>query len=59
MSTMMVEKQKLDNKVKEMKDVVQAVDHDIKKLEDLQDDYDFKTNMLKTRGEKTAAALQS
>uniref|UniRef100_A0A7N8YBE0 Signal transducer and activator of transcription n=1 Tax=Mastacembelus armatus TaxID=205130 RepID=A0A7N8YBE0_9TELE len=48
-SAMVVEKQKLDNKVKEMKDRVQFVDQNIKNLEDLQDEYDFKINTLKNR----------
>ncbi|XP_047432793.1 signal transducer and activator of transcription 1a isoform X1 [Mugil cephalus] len=48
-SAMVVEKQKLDNKVKEMKDRVQVVDQNIKNLEDLQDEYDFKVNTLKNR----------
>ncbi|CAN9498164.1 unnamed protein product [Ophioblennius macclurei] len=48
-SAMVVEKQKLDNKVKEMKDRVQLVDQNIKNLEDLQDEYDFKYNTLKNR----------
>ncbi|XP_034720736.1 signal transducer and activator of transcription 1a isoform X4 [Etheostoma cragini] len=48
-SAMVVEKQKLDNKVKEMKDRVQVADQNIKKLEDLQDEYDFKINTLKNR----------
>ncbi|CAJ1087652.1 signal transducer and activator of transcription 1a isoform X1 [Xyrichtys novacula] len=48
-SAMVVEKQKLDNKVKEMKDRVQVADQNIKNLEDLQDDYDFKFNTLKNR----------
>uniref|UniRef100_A0A8C4GHA3 Signal transducer and activator of transcription n=1 Tax=Dicentrarchus labrax TaxID=13489 RepID=A0A8C4GHA3_DICLA len=48
-SAMVVEKQKLDNKVKEMKDRVQVADQNIKNLEDLQDEYDFKGNTLKNR----------
>ncbi|XP_061572079.1 signal transducer and activator of transcription 1a isoform X3 [Cololabis saira] len=48
-SAMVVEKQKLDNKVKEMKDRVQVVDQNIKNVEDLQDDYNFKMNTLKNR----------
>ncbi|XP_028989913.1 signal transducer and activator of transcription 1a isoform X1 [Betta splendens] len=48
-SAMVVEKQKLDNKVKEMKDRVQMVDQNIKNVEDLQDEYDFKINTLKNR----------
>ncbi|XP_038571493.1 signal transducer and activator of transcription 1a isoform X5 [Micropterus salmoides] len=48
-SAMVVEKQKLDNKVKEMKDRVQLADLNIKNLEDLQDEYVFKINTLKNR----------
>uniref|UniRef100_A0A665VUJ5 Signal transducer and activator of transcription n=1 Tax=Echeneis naucrates TaxID=173247 RepID=A0A665VUJ5_ECHNA len=48
-STMVVEKQKLDNKVKEMKDRLQVQDQNIKNVEDLQDEYDFKINTLKNR----------
>ncbi|XP_034404949.1 signal transducer and activator of transcription 1a isoform X3 [Cyclopterus lumpus] len=48
-SAMVVEKQKLDNKVKDMKDRVQVADQYIKNLEDLQDEYDFKVNNLKNR----------
>ncbi|XP_056157341.1 signal transducer and activator of transcription 1a isoform X1 [Lampris incognitus] len=49
MSAMVVEKQKLDNRVKEMKNKVQATDHNIKSVEDLQDEYNFKLNTLKNR----------
>ncbi|XP_037331543.2 signal transducer and activator of transcription 1a isoform X1 [Pungitius pungitius] len=48
-SAMVVEKQKLDNKVKEMKDRAQVADQNIKNLEELQDEYDFKVNTLKSR----------
>ncbi|KAM4601724.1 signal transducer and activator of transcription 1a isoform 2-T3 [Polymixia lowei] len=48
-SAMVVEKLKLDNKVKDMKNRVQATDQNIKSLEDLQDEYDFKLNTLKNR----------
>uniref|UniRef100_A0A3Q0SCL3 Signal transducer and activator of transcription n=1 Tax=Amphilophus citrinellus TaxID=61819 RepID=A0A3Q0SCL3_AMPCI len=51
-SAMVVEKQKLDNKVKEIKDRAQVVDQNIKNVEDLQDEYDFKINTLKNRGEE-------
>uniref|UniRef100_A0A3P8V885 Signal transducer and activator of transcription n=1 Tax=Cynoglossus semilaevis TaxID=244447 RepID=A0A3P8V885_CYNSE len=44
-----VKKQKLDNKMKEIKDRVQCVDQNIKNVEDLQDEYDFKVNTLKNR----------
>lgn len=46
-SAMVVEKQKMDNKVKEMKERIQLADQNIKNLEDLQDEYDFKINTLK------------
>nr|XP_019960712.1 PREDICTED: signal transducer and activator of transcription 1-alpha/beta-like isoform X4 [Paralichthys olivaceus] len=48
-SAMVVEKQKLDNKVKEIKDTVQFVDQNIKNVEYMQDEYDFKINTLKNR----------
>ncbi|XP_047211861.1 signal transducer and activator of transcription 1a isoform X3 [Girardinichthys multiradiatus] len=48
-SAMVVEKQKLDNKVKDLKDKVQFLDQLLKNLEDLQDEYDFKMNTLKNR----------
>ncbi|KAM3585697.1 uncharacterized protein V6R79_024801 [Siganus canaliculatus] len=48
-SAMAVEKQKLDNKVKELRERVQMADQDIKNLEELQDEYDFKANTLKNR----------
>ncbi|KAM9328206.1 signal transducer and activator of transcription 1a isoform 2-T3 [Pholidichthys leucotaenia] len=48
-SAMVVEKQKLDSKVKDLKEQVQVVDQNIKKLEDLQDEYEFKFNTLKNR----------
>ncbi|XP_014831984.1 PREDICTED: signal transducer and activator of transcription 1-alpha/beta isoform X6 [Poecilia mexicana] len=50
-SAMVVEKQKLDNKVKELKDKVQFMDQMLKNLEDLQDEYDFKMNTLKNQNE--------
>ncbi|KAM4711379.1 signal transducer and activator of transcription 1a isoform 3-T3 [Anableps anableps] len=50
-SAMVVEKQKLDNKVKELKDKVQFLDQMLKNLEDLQDEYDFKMNTLKNQNE--------
>uniref|UniRef100_A0A3Q4HRY6 STAT transcription factor protein interaction domain-containing protein n=1 Tax=Neolamprologus brichardi TaxID=32507 RepID=A0A3Q4HRY6_NEOBR len=57
-SAMVVEKQKLDNKVKEMKHIVQVVDQNIKNVEDLQDEYDFKVNTLKNRGEEISKLVQ-
>ncbi|XP_056287033.1 signal transducer and activator of transcription 1-alpha/beta-like isoform X4 [Pseudoliparis swirei] len=48
-SATMVEKQKLDNKVKDMKDRIQVADQYFKNLEDLQDEYDFKVNNQKNR----------
>ncbi|KAI4796364.1 hypothetical protein KUCAC02_027813 [Chaenocephalus aceratus] len=49
MSAMVVEKQKLDNKVEQMKEIVQVADQNIKKLEDQQDEYDFIVDTLKNR----------
>ncbi|XP_045075244.1 signal transducer and activator of transcription 1-alpha/beta-like isoform X2 [Coregonus clupeaformis] len=46
---MVLEKQKLDNKVKDMKNKVQEADQNIKSLEYLQDEHDFKLNTLKNR----------
>ncbi|XP_049609198.1 signal transducer and activator of transcription 1a isoform X2 [Syngnathus scovelli] len=48
-SAMVVEKQKLDGKMKEMKERAQLADQTIKNLEDQQDEYDFKFNTLKNR----------
>uniref|UniRef100_A0A1A8FVF9 Signal transducer and activator of transcription n=1 Tax=Nothobranchius korthausae TaxID=1143690 RepID=A0A1A8FVF9_9TELE len=48
-SAMVVEKQKLDNKVKEMRNIVQIIDQNLKNLEDQQDEYDFQFNTLKNR----------
>ncbi|XP_034145634.1 signal transducer and activator of transcription 1a isoform X3 [Esox lucius] len=48
-TSMVLEKQKLDNKVKVMKNEVQVVDHNIKLLEELQDEHDFRVNSLKNR----------
>nr|XP_061803055.1 signal transducer and activator of transcription 1a [Nerophis lumbriciformis] len=50
-SAMMVDKQKLGIKVKEMRDRAQVADQAIKNLEDQQDEYDFKFNSLRNRGE--------
>uniref|UniRef100_A0A4W5NLZ8 Signal transducer and activator of transcription n=1 Tax=Hucho hucho TaxID=62062 RepID=A0A4W5NLZ8_9TELE len=50
-TSMVLEKQKLDNKVKDMKNKVQVTDQNIKSLEYLQDEHDFKENTLKNRGE--------
>ncbi|XP_061744973.1 signal transducer and activator of transcription 1a isoform X2 [Nerophis ophidion] len=47
-SAMVVEKQKLDNKVQEIREQAQMADQNIKHLEDLQDEYDFKLNTWKT-----------
>ncbi|XP_068612724.1 signal transducer and activator of transcription 1-alpha/beta-like, partial [Brachionichthys hirsutus] len=48
-SAMVMEKLKLDSKVKDVKERAQAVDQNIKNLEDLQDEYDFKINSLRSR----------
>uniref|UniRef100_A0A8C8LVM6 Signal transducer and activator of transcription n=1 Tax=Oncorhynchus tshawytscha TaxID=74940 RepID=A0A8C8LVM6_ONCTS len=49
LTVMVLEKQTLDNKVKDMKNKVQVTDQNIKSLEYLQDEYDFKENTLKNR----------
>ncbi|XP_070302071.1 signal transducer and activator of transcription 1-alpha/beta isoform X2 [Salvelinus sp. IW2-2015] len=48
-TSMVLEKQKLDNKVKDMKNKVQEADQNVKSLEYLQDEHDFKENTLKNR----------
>uniref|UniRef100_A0A8C7L5K3 Signal transducer and activator of transcription n=1 Tax=Oncorhynchus kisutch TaxID=8019 RepID=A0A8C7L5K3_ONCKI len=48
-TSMVLEKQKLDNKVKDMKNKVQEADQNIKSLEYLQDEHDFKKKTLKNR----------
>ncbi|KAL1021822.1 hypothetical protein UPYG_G00018510 [Umbra pygmaea] len=48
-TSMVLEKQKLDNKLKEIKIKVQEVDQNIKSLEELQDEHDFRVNTLKNR----------
>ncbi|CAL8288530.1 unnamed protein product [Lota lota] len=48
-SAMVVEKLKLDKKVTAMRELIQITDQNIKILEDLQDEYDFKLNTLKNR----------
>ncbi|KAM6945376.1 signal transducer and activator of transcription 1a [Aplochiton taeniatus] len=48
-SSMVVEKLKLDNKVKELKSRGMETDQTIKSLEELQDEHDFKINTLKNR----------
>uniref|UniRef100_A0A8C7TH65 Signal transducer and activator of transcription n=1 Tax=Oncorhynchus mykiss TaxID=8022 RepID=A0A8C7TH65_ONCMY len=48
-TSMVLEKQNLDNKVKDMKNKVQEADQNIKSLEYLQDERDFKENILKNR----------
>ncbi|XP_029461951.1 signal transducer and activator of transcription 1-alpha/beta isoform X2 [Rhinatrema bivittatum] len=49
-NTVMQDKQKeLDEKVKDVKNKVQEVEQDIKNLEDVQDEYDFKVKTLQSR----------
>ncbi|KAK2494230.1 hypothetical protein MC885_001693 [Smutsia gigantea] len=49
-STVMLDKQKeLDSKVRNVKDKVMCIEHEIKTLEDLQDEYDFKCKTLQNR----------
>ncbi|XP_076841298.1 signal transducer and activator of transcription 1a isoform X1 [Brachyhypopomus gauderio] len=51
-SDMMIEKQReLDSKVKDIKSKVQEAEQNIKNLEDLQDDHDFKSKTLQSREE--------
>uniref|UniRef100_A0A6Q2YAM7 Signal transducer and activator of transcription n=1 Tax=Esox lucius TaxID=8010 RepID=A0A6Q2YAM7_ESOLU len=56
-TSMVLEKQKLDNKVKVMKNEVQVrhlficFNHNIKLLEELQDEHDFRVNSLKNRAD--------
>uniref|UniRef100_A0A4W5NRC0 Signal transducer and activator of transcription n=1 Tax=Hucho hucho TaxID=62062 RepID=A0A4W5NRC0_9TELE len=50
-NNMVLEKQKeLDNTVKDLRNRVQDAEHEIKSLEDLQDEYDFKKKTLQSRG---------
>ncbi|XP_077599755.1 signal transducer and activator of transcription 1a [Stigmatopora nigra] len=48
-SAIVVDKQRLNTKVKEMRDRAQVADQAIKNLEDQQDEYDFKFNSFKTK----------
>uniref|UniRef100_A0A4W5Q0A5 Signal transducer and activator of transcription 1a n=1 Tax=Hucho hucho TaxID=62062 RepID=A0A4W5Q0A5_9TELE len=48
-TSMVLEKQKLDNKVNDMKNKVQVTDQNIKSLEYLQNEHDFQENTLKNR----------
>ncbi|KAF4093424.1 hypothetical protein AMELA_G00002050 [Ameiurus melas] len=51
-SDMMIEKQReLDNKVKDIKTKVQETEQNIKNLEDLQDEHDFKSKTLQSHEE--------
>ncbi|ELW66589.1 Signal transducer and activator of transcription 1 [Tupaia chinensis] len=53
-STVMLDKQKeLDSKVRNVKDKVMCIEHEIKTLEDLQDEYDFKCKTLQNRENET------
>ncbi|XP_069346375.1 signal transducer and activator of transcription 1-alpha/beta isoform X10 [Eulemur rufifrons] len=53
-STVMLDKQKeLDSKVRNVKDKVMCIEHEIKSLEDLQDEYDFKCKTLQNREHET------
>ncbi|KAK7832171.1 hypothetical protein U0070_015318 [Myodes glareolus] len=49
-NTVMLDKQKeLDSKVRNVKDQVMCIEHEIKTLEDLQDEYDFKCKTSQNR----------
>lgn len=49
-NTVMLDKQKeLDSKVRNVKDQVMSIEHEIKTLEDLQDEYDFKCKTSQNR----------
>ncbi|XP_066200952.1 signal transducer and activator of transcription 1-alpha/beta isoform X2 [Saccopteryx leptura] len=53
-STVMLDKQKeLDNKVRNVKDNVMCIEQEIKTLEDLQDEYDFKCKTSQNRDHET------
>ncbi|ELK04796.1 Signal transducer and activator of transcription 1 [Pteropus alecto] len=53
-STVMLDKQKeLDSKVRNVKDKVMCIEHEIKTLEDLQDEYDFKCKTSQNREHET------
>ncbi|KAJ8776229.1 hypothetical protein J1605_015704 [Eschrichtius robustus] len=53
-NTVMLDKQKeLDSRVRNVKDKVMCIEHEIKTLEDLQDEYDFKCKTLQNREHET------
>uniref|UniRef100_A0A2K5W698 Signal transducer and activator of transcription n=1 Tax=Macaca fascicularis TaxID=9541 RepID=A0A2K5W698_MACFA len=59
-STVMLDKQKeLDSKVRNVKDKVMCIEHEIKSLEDLQDEYDFKCKTLQNREHETNGVAKS
>ncbi|XP_030435503.1 signal transducer and activator of transcription 1-alpha/beta isoform X1 [Gopherus evgoodei] len=58
-NTVMLDKQKeLDMKVRSVKNNVVEVEQDIKTLEDVQDEYDFKCKTLQNRENETSGAAQ-
>uniref|UniRef100_A0A5F9CKN5 Signal transducer and activator of transcription n=1 Tax=Oryctolagus cuniculus TaxID=9986 RepID=A0A5F9CKN5_RABIT len=59
-STVMLDKQKeLDNKVRNVKEQVMNIEHEIKTLEDLQDEYDFKCKTLQNREHEANGVAKS
>ncbi|TEA33767.1 hypothetical protein DBR06_SOUSAS16110009, partial [Sousa chinensis] len=53
-TTVMLDKQQeLDSRVRNVKDKVMCIEHEIKTLEDLQDEYDFKCKTLQNREHET------
>ncbi|XP_055146038.1 signal transducer and activator of transcription 1-alpha/beta isoform X13 [Symphalangus syndactylus] len=59
-TTVMLDKQKeLDSKVRNVKDKVMCIEHEIKSLEDLQDEYDFKCKTLQNREHETNGVAKS
>ncbi|XP_012884353.1 PREDICTED: signal transducer and activator of transcription 1-alpha/beta [Dipodomys ordii] len=59
-NTVMLDKQKeLDNKVRNVKEQVMNVEHEIKTLEDLQDEYDFKCKTAQNREIETNSVAKN
>lgn len=59
-NTVMLDKQKeLDSKVRNVKDQVMCIEHEIKTLEDLQDEYDFKCKTSQNRESEANGVAKS
>ncbi|XP_042544311.1 signal transducer and activator of transcription 1-alpha/beta [Dipodomys spectabilis] len=59
-NTVMLDKQKeLDNKVRNVKEQVMNIEHEIKTLEDLQDEYDFKCKTAQNREIETNSVAKN